>query len=345
VVSSDVASYQRGSTGEQTQGAGAVAFLVSAAPALLEVDLGASASASDYRVFDFRKPFKRYLRGPFQINGHVHDYPVFNGRYSTACFVDEVRHAIGELTRKQGVGVAQLLDQVSAIFMHRPYHRMPLDALGVIYAVGLAQDPSRRNELDALCARAGADPARVIDEAARSFDMLERVLAGEVGVSAFPETSRVAKELRSNAPYREGVLPKIALGADVMREMGNLYTAALPAWIAAGLEEAQARGVDLGGRQVLAVGYGSGNAAEALIMRVAAGWREAAARVGAVASLADAVTVSREQYEQLHSGSWPAERPPTAGPWEFHLERVGETASEAFNDVGIDYYRFVRRGG
>src|SRR4051812_2026277 len=39
VVSADVAEYERGSTGEQTQGAGAVAMLVERTPRLLAVDL------------------------------------------------------------------------------------------------------------------------------------------------------------------------------------------------------------------------------------------------------------------------------------------------------------------
>src|SRR6185295_15858801 len=53
VVSSDVAEYERGSTGEQTQGAGAVAALVDAQPRLFAVDLERAGSASDYRGPDF----------------------------------------------------------------------------------------------------------------------------------------------------------------------------------------------------------------------------------------------------------------------------------------------------
>src|SRR5262249_5625638 len=69
VVSSDIASYQRNSSGEPTQGAGAVALLVSESPTCLEVDLRAAASASDYRAVDFRKPFKRYLQPGYRPDG------------------------------------------------------------------------------------------------------------------------------------------------------------------------------------------------------------------------------------------------------------------------------------
>src|SRR3954464_9898850 len=61
VVSADVAEYERGSTGEQTQGAGAAALPVKRNPPLSPVDLARSGSASDYRGPAFRKPFARHF--------------------------------------------------------------------------------------------------------------------------------------------------------------------------------------------------------------------------------------------------------------------------------------------
>ena len=60
VVCADIAEYARGSSGEPTQGAGAVALLLESDARLLEIDLSASGSDSDYRVADFRKPFARF---------------------------------------------------------------------------------------------------------------------------------------------------------------------------------------------------------------------------------------------------------------------------------------------
>ena len=56
VVSADIAEYARGSSGEPTQGAGAVAMLVERNPTLLNVHLEHIGSASSYRAVDFRKP-------------------------------------------------------------------------------------------------------------------------------------------------------------------------------------------------------------------------------------------------------------------------------------------------
>ena len=56
VVSADIAEYELGSSGEPTQGAGAVAMLVGQHPTLLEIDPRFSGSASVDRETDFRKP-------------------------------------------------------------------------------------------------------------------------------------------------------------------------------------------------------------------------------------------------------------------------------------------------
>src|SRR4249920_2363058 len=56
VVSADVAEYERGSSGEQTQGAGAIAMFVEHTPKLFSVDLLHGGSSPDYRGADFPKP-------------------------------------------------------------------------------------------------------------------------------------------------------------------------------------------------------------------------------------------------------------------------------------------------
>ena len=64
VICSDLALYARGSSGEPTQGAGAVALLVERDPALASLDLNHAGRASDYRISDFRKPCWAASAGP-----------------------------------------------------------------------------------------------------------------------------------------------------------------------------------------------------------------------------------------------------------------------------------------
>jgi hydroxymethylglutaryl-CoA synthase len=124
VVSADIAEYARGSSGEPTQGAGAVAMLLERNPNMLAVDLQNIGSASSYRAVDFRKPVLRnIIRG--KLNCHFQDLPVFNGKYSTTCYMDETLHALNDMTERMGKQPAEYYRELAATFMHRPYHRLP----------------------------------------------------------------------------------------------------------------------------------------------------------------------------------------------------------------------------
>jgi len=103
VVCADIAEYARGSTGEPTQGAGAVAMLLESNPTLAAVDLANSGSASDYRIMDFRKPMVRFCGQDRSESHHIQDFPVFNGKYSTTCYIDETLQALEDMYSKRGL--------------------------------------------------------------------------------------------------------------------------------------------------------------------------------------------------------------------------------------------------
>ena len=131
----------------------------------------------------------------------------------------------------------------------------------------------------------------------------------------------------------------MSLGSEIMKEIGNVYCAALPAWMAAGMEQAAQQGIDLTGGKVLAVGYGSGDAAEAIPMRVVDGWADTAAKIGFAEALEDPQNLTREQYESLHdSGRALGLREPDEG---FVIEAIGTNINPKLSDEGIEYYRFV----
>jgi hydroxymethylglutaryl-CoA synthase len=83
----------------------------------------------------------------------------------------------------------------------------------------------------------------------------------EVDADAYPLSIQLLKEFRGSQEFGALVSAKMSLGSEPMKDIGNVYCAALPAWMAAGLEDAYERNADLAGRKVLAVGYGSGDAA------------------------------------------------------------------------------------
>ena len=174
----------------------------------------------------------------------------------------------------------------------------------------------------------------------------------------------VTRVFRASRHFRREILDKLALGSDTMLDLGNLYTAALPAWMAAGFEQALDEDSLQAGEEVLTLGYGSGDAAEVIPFYMAEGWR-----VVALADVYDALTTERvykraypheeataairfadamefaidldfEQYAALHDG-----RRVTGLDYvpqnEFVIDSVGTSDERHFCDLGIEYYRYV----
>jgi hydroxymethylglutaryl-CoA synthase len=341
VVAADIAEYERGSTGEPTQGAGAVAMLVERNPGLFAIDLPHCGSAAAYRGVDFRKPFARHFtEGYAAATRRLHDFPVFNGKYSTTCYVDAVIAALDDMFARTGWNRRTFWDEVAAAMLHRPYHHMPIQAMAAAIAVGMAREPEDREAFVGLCREAGVDPEVALAEASASDDLFDRAQRDGVDVEPTPELQRAIKGFRAGAWYKKFVAGKMSLGADGAMELGNLYTASLPAWWVSAFAHAHRDHIDLAGRTLLAIGYGSGDAAEAWPLRVVPHWRDAAARIGFADALADAVDLDRASYEALHDGhDVELDAEPRHG---FVVDRVGACLSGTGQDVGIEYYRFVR---
>ena len=343
-VSADIAEYARGSSGEPTQGAGAVAMLLESPARLLELDLGAGGSASEYRGLDFRKPFLRFAGQTPGQHGRLSDLPVFNGKYSTDCYTDATLRALDAMFARRGGSRAGYLRNLAAVFMHRPYHRMPRNAWGMAYLAALAHDATARDveaaqELDGYCAAAGA-----------SREELTRELQGGAPAcpadclpgDAFPLATAVLKAFRTSDAFPRIVEEKLEFGTAAMMELGNLYTAALPAWLAAGLSEAAVQGAELDGRNLLVLGYGSGDAAEAIPARVGPGWREAAAAIRFGETLADAMDLDSAEYAMLHD-TGTLDGAPVRAVSGLVIDHVGSREDQAFQDYGVAYYKYRGR--
>lgn len=341
VVCADVAEYARGSSGEPTQGAGAVAMLLEENPALASVDLASSGSASDYRVMDFRKPMLRFC-GQAQNGTHqVQDFPVFNGKYSTTCYIDETLHALQDMYAKRGINAIEHMRSLQSIFMHRPYRRMPETgwALAYLFALQLGGEDDRK-ELEAYCQLAGVDSlelrAEMLSEPRIAALANEQSLHNE----AYPLAMAVLQVFRRSDAYQPEVLDKLSLGSSMIKDLGNLYTAALPAWFAAGFEQANNDDIELEGRELLTLGYGSGDAAEVIPFYATDRWREATSKIRFAEAMDNAIDLTEAQYIALHDGHAVEgiEREPDN---EFVVSDVGQHDARQFQDFGIEYYRFA----
>jgi hydroxymethylglutaryl-CoA synthase len=341
VVCADIAEYARGSSGEPTQGAGAVAMLLEEDPKLAVVDLPASGSASDYRIIDFRKPMSRFCGQDRSATHQVQDFPVFNGKYSTTCYIDETLHALQDMYVKRGLNAAEYMRSLRTVFMHRPYRRMPETGWAVSYLVAMSQGSAEdRAELASYCYEAGIDPEQLQKEMLGNPEVSRLAHPERHNYEAYPLTMAVTRVFRASRHFRREILDKLALGSDSMLDLGNLYTAALPAWMAAGFEQALEENTLRAGEEVLTLGYGSGDAAEVIPFFMADDWREATAAIGFGKVMEYAVDLNFEQYVALHDGYRVAglDYVPVN---EFVIDSVGTIDDRQFSDLGIEFYRFV----
>jgi hydroxymethylglutaryl-CoA synthase len=115
VICSDIARYGLGTAGEPTQGAGAVAMVVAAQPALLELDVGVSGAASTH-VHDFWRPLGRREA---QVDGH----------YSVQCYLEAVAAAYRgwrtrAVARELVRGGGMVSERLARICYHVPFCKM-----------------------------------------------------------------------------------------------------------------------------------------------------------------------------------------------------------------------------
>ncbi len=341
VVCADIAEYARGSSGEPTQGAGAVAMLLEEDPKLAIVDLVGSGSASDYRLMDFRKPMLRFCGQDRSETHQVQDFPVFNGKYSTTCYIDETLHALTDMYEKRKLNAIEHLRSLRTLFLHRPYRRMPETGWAVSYLFALGQGKSEdRAELAAYCYEAGVDVQALLSEMCSKPEVSSFANPEQLSYEAYPMAMAVLRAFRASRHFRKEILDKLRLGSDTMLDLGNLYTAALPAWMAAGFEQALDEDSLSAGEEVLTLGYGSGDAAEVIPFFMAESWRKAAAKIHFADAMELTLDLNRQQYEALHDGRRVQDLDYVASN-EFVIERVGQRADRHFADLGIEYYRYI----
>jgi len=339
VVAADIAQYERGSSGEPTQGAGAVAMLVEPRARLLTIDLRDAGSSSDERGWDFRKPVARHFMAeyPASCRGE-RDYPVFNGKYSTVCYVEAVLRAFESAQRRGGGDPRALLREPAALLLHRPYDRMPLLALGALWVWACVRAGDAAALADA-CAAAGVSHEALAAELDAGVRLRDGVQAHGPEYEPLARTMAVARQLGGRGAFAERVLAATGPGRALVRQLGNLYTASLPAWLAAAFAEAHTRGLDWDGRRVTLIGYGSGDAAEVWPCRVVPGWRDSAGRIDPGAAIAGAIELERAEYEALHDRRAPERALPPARP--FAVAGRGRSYDRAWQDVGVAHYGVV----
>ncbi|PTT77339.1 MULTISPECIES: hydroxymethylglutaryl-CoA synthase family protein [unclassified Chryseobacterium] len=125
VIASDYAKYELASSGEYTQGGGAVSVLISSKPDLIEIENNWGVATES--VFDFFKPRRQFKKedltnAPESFPEKIEiftDEPVFDGQYSNQCYQDRIREAYDHY--KEITGLNKPYENWKYLIFHLPY--------------------------------------------------------------------------------------------------------------------------------------------------------------------------------------------------------------------------------
>jgi hydroxymethylglutaryl-CoA synthase len=273
VIASDVSKYPLATAGEYTQGAGAVALLISKNPRVLAFEPGLSATITrDER--DFFRP-------------NWSSEAVVDGKYSIDVYLDCMEAAFQAYAKRAerffGTGSDRLYEAVDHFLFHVPFPRMAEYAAARIFTGMWLGDPRTRESLAAevplLASDPGQDPRAWRKEVERA----------------------VAKSPLFRAAFARKIEPSITLSRDI----GNVYSGALYLAFASLLEHEIGKG--LAGRRVVFGSYGSGASAKVFSGVVSDSYETIARQLGAKDNLrpesegGTRIPLSVAEYERLHA--------------------------------------------
>lgn len=132
VITSDNAKYDLESSGEYTQGAGAIAMLITSNPRILNFSNVVGVSSEG--VFDFFKPRRTFSKleitnftenpnwfGVLENEVSIYkEQPVFDGQYSNQCYINRISEAY-EHFKKESKQTGKVYENWASILMHLPY--------------------------------------------------------------------------------------------------------------------------------------------------------------------------------------------------------------------------------
>jgi hydroxymethylglutaryl-CoA synthase len=263
VIATDTALYERDDPGEATQGAGAVAMLLSEDPDLVELSAAQGYGSADET--DFLKPQQQF--------------PSVDGKRSMQVYLARMREALEDYESVAG-------DTHSEDFAYIPFHT-PFPGMVREAGVLAYRHMSRGTEVeDTIAEEVGHRQPREDEYADRE--------AYEEAVKEYMD------ELSETETYQAWYDAVIEPTLTMSRQVGNWYTGSVHVARASALRHALENDVDLEGK-VLGVGsYGSGAQAEVHAETVQDGWREEIRALSVEEQLEARYDLEWEEYEDVH---------------------------------------------
>ena len=319
VVVSDIAKYDMGSSGEVTQGAGAIAMLLNDNPRLLAFDRKVT-STSIKNEYDFYRPFGK-------------ETPIVHGQYSNLLYLIQVKNALRDYKKKvKDTGLIKLkedetiLDHIDYLNMHLPYSNMGKKALAYLVRHEWRTLPRWKN----IIKKIGMDEPVPKDPRGT----IESVLADSEFMA---KDHQFTKLFTKTDEYAELYESKLASSLIASKMIGNLYTASLYLGFRSSLEFEYQKGVNLDGKRVGFCSYGSGASAMIFSGIIQPEYEQIVKNMNLETEIGPRTKLTLEEYEDLHENKRGPEKNIRSANKEFILTQV-KTSSES---KGERYYTVV----
>jgi hydroxymethylglutaryl-CoA synthase len=298
VVVSDIAKYDLGSSGEYTQGAGAVAMLVNDKPRLLEFDPKVTAT-SIKNEYDFYRPFGK-------------ETPIVHGQYSNLLYLLQVKKALMLYKEKAlSTGIIKLkdgetiLDYIDFLNMHLPYSNMGKKALAYLLRHEWRKLPRWKKIIEQVGMEEPTpkDPRGTIESVLADLEFMTK-------------DHEFTKKFTKTEEFQEVYDSKLASSLIASQMIGNLYTASLYLGFRSTLEFEFQKGTDLEGKRFGFGSYGSGSSAMVFSGVIQPAYKEVVRDMNLESEIGNRVKLSLEEYEEIHENK--------RGPKENFLESKKE---------------------
>ena len=319
VVVSDIAKYDLGSSGEVTQGAGAIAMLLNDNPRLLSFDPKVTAT-SIKNEYDFYRPFGK-------------ETPIVHGQYSNLLYLIQVKNALIDYKKKvEKTGLIKLkdgetiLDHVDYLNMHLPYSNMGKKALAYLVRHEWRDLPRWKKIIEEIGMKEPIpkDPRGTIESVLEDSEFMAN-------------DHQFTKLFTSTEMYAELYESKLASSLIASKMIGNLYTASLYLGFRSSLEFEYQKGIDLEGKRVGFCSYGSGASAMIFSGVIQPEYDQVVKDMNLEAELGPRTKLSLDEYEELHENKRTYEENIRSANKEFVIVDV-KTSTES---KGERHYAFV----
>lgn len=296
VIASDLSKYELNSTGEYTQGAGAVAVLVSHNPSILEIgDTWGVASKSEGDFFKPRRMFKKIdllnsVLKEFKVEatkkeieafikstnsgfwGDENDVvelfkeePVFDGQFSNACYNDRITEALEHFESQRQVN---FLEDWKHIVFHLPY--------------------------------AYHGRRIIFDNWLKWIKQGNKLKELESEIGDFQDSKEWIKAAYKSNHFSKFIKDKITAGELASSEIGNMYTGSIFMSFLSLLSYNYNQNKDLKGDKIGFVAYGSGSKSKIFDGVVQSNWQTKVKDIKLFEYLDNRQSIDVNTYEDLH---------------------------------------------